>query len=568
MPDSSKTISNSLQASHMYFLVAFCLINTLAFSLLFCGIGFFAGFTVSVWQFPMAFLLALICNYYADYYFFGQKKKYRILKTSGLSLGLIISLIFISNFFYDISFDGQWYHQETIIQLKNKWNPIVNKLDIPVNENTASGTEVWCNGIDKPVNKTDNTGKPPFNLKFLNINHFPKGIEIIEASIYALTNRIETGKSVNGIFMLSSFFLTLSFLYTIGQISHLWKWLLAILISFNPITLTQLPSFCVDGVMASSLLSLLAISCLLFQGTNRYYLWMLASIIELSSNIKYTSLVFTAIFCLGLLITLLINKKKKSFNRVLIICVFGGLTGIFFCGFHPYMTNFIHDHDMFYGLKETKDEIWATTPPVYRTLNRFEKLFLSLNSHTDSYSDNNSSIVDMLKIPFTVNKKELLNANDPEVKLSAFGPFFSGSLLIALLIFFIVLTKSFGSAIFKLELTVLVIISSTILIVPNSWWGRFVPQFWLLPVSILFMSEFISFKYDKLLKGSLCFALGLNVIWAGLAIIINLFISSHINYQLSQLKALHLPVTVEYCPYRSFKSNRERFYVSDIPFFE
>ncbi len=36
MPDSFKTISNNLQASYMYFLVAFCLVNTLAFSLLFC----------------------------------------------------------------------------------------------------------------------------------------------------------------------------------------------------------------------------------------------------------------------------------------------------------------------------------------------------------------------------------------------------------------------------------------------------------------------------------------------------------------------------------------------------
>ncbi|HXB30129.1 MAG TPA: hypothetical protein VNW49_09935, partial [Puia sp.] len=510
----------------------------------------------------------LVCNYFATNYFFGKKNKYRILKISGLSISLITSLIFISSFFYDISFDGQWYHQETIIQLKNKWNPVFNKLDIPVNENTTSGTEVWCTGIDNPVYKAENTGKPAFNLKFLNINHFSKGTEIIEASIYALTNRIETGKSVNGIFLLASFFLALSFLYKIDHISNLWKWLLAILISFNPITLTQLLSFCVDGVVASSLLSLLVISCLLFQGTNKYYLWILTSIITLSCNIKYTSLVFTAIFCLGFLITLLINKKKKSFNQVLIICVFGGMTGIFICGFHPYLTNFIHDHNMFYGLKETKDEIRAITPPVYKNLNRFEKLFLSLSSHTDSYSDNKSSITGMLKIPFTVNKNELLNADDPEVKLSAFGPFYSGSLLIALLIFFIALTKFYRSTVFKQELTVLVIISSTILIMPNSWWGRNVPQFWLLPVSILFMSEFISFKYDKLLKGCLCFALGLNVIWASLAIIFNLFISIHIDYQLSQLKALHLPVTVEYCPYRRFKSNRVRFYESDIPFLE
>jgi hypothetical protein len=568
MHDSSKTISDDLQTSYSYFLVAFCLVNTLAFSFLFCTVGFLARFPISVWQFPLALLLALVSNYYAACYFFGQKGKYQMLKTSGLSIGLIVSLIFISHFFYDISFDGQWYHQETIFQLKNKWNPVSNNLDIPANEKSAKGREVWCTGIDKPVDNVENTDKPRVNLKFLNINHFSKGIEIIEASIYSLTDRIETGKSVNSIFLFASFFLALSFLYTNSHIRKLWKWMLAILISFNPITITQLLSFCVDGAMASSLLSLVIISCLLFQATNKYHLWLLASIIILACNIKFSSLVFTVIFCFGLLLTLVVYKKRKPFSRVFLVCVFSGLTGFFICGFHPYMTNFIQKHNIFYGLKETKDEIWITTPPVYRSLNRFEKLLLSLTSHTDSYSANNSSIVDMLKIPFTVNKNELLNANDPEVKLSAFGPFFSGVLLFALSIFFIALTRFHKTNVFKQELTVLIIISSTIFIMPNSWWGRNVPQLWLLPISILYMAKFISFKYDRFLTGGLCLTLGLNVIWATLAIISNLFISSHIDYQLQQMKALHQAVTVEYCPFRSFKSNRVRFYESNIPFLE
>ena len=103
---------------------------------------------------------------------------------------------------------------------------------------------------------------------------------------------------------------------------------------------------------------------------------------------------------------------------------------------------------------------------------------------------------------------------------------------------------------------------------PYSWWGRFVPQTWLLPVSILFISEYFYFKYDKILKGALYLFLGLNVVWAALAIIFNLFISSHIKYQMSQLKSLQQPIMVEYCPYRSFNSNRIRFYEYQIPIIE
>jgi hypothetical protein len=82
------------------------------------------------------------------------------------------------------------------------------------------------------------------------------------------------------------------------------------------------------------------------------------------------------------------------------------------------------------------------------------------------------------------------------------------------------------------------------------------------------MSEFFSFKTDRFLRSGLYLVLGLNIAWASLAIIFNLFISSRIDYQMSQLKALRQPITVEYCPYRSFKSNRVRFYESHIPILE
>ena len=491
-----------------------------------------------------------------------------MLKSSGIILGLIIGLTLLSGFFYDISFDGQWYHQETVIRLHNKWNPVFQRLAVPTAENTVTGKDVWCSGIDNPVSSPGIAGTPSVNLKFLNLNHFANGTEIIEASIYQLSNRIETAKAVNGIFLLASFFLALSCLYKISHISNLKKWLLAILFSFNPIAITQLLSFCVDGAMASSLLCLIIASCFLFRETNKYFLWLFGSLIALSCNIKFTSLVFTGVFCTGLLLTLLLYKRRSEFKRVLGACILSGMIAILCCGFHPYMTNFINERDVFYGLKETKDELLAVTPPFFRNLNGFEKLVVSLASHTDSYSANNNSIHDILKIPFTVSRQELANANDPEVKLSAFGPFFSGALLIAILIFFIALIRFRKGTVFKQTLIVLIITGSTILIMPASWWGRFVPQFWLLPVLILYMSEFLSFKTDRFLRGGLYLALGLNIAWAALAIIYNLFISSRVNYQMNQLKALHQPIKVEYCPYRSFKSNRVRFSESNIPIVE
>src|ERR1700676_889194 len=198
MPDSSQTISAGSQASNAFFLVAFGLINTLALTLLFCGIGFLSGLTISVWQFPLACLFSLIGNYYTAGYFFAEKRNYQVLKSSGIILGLIIGLTLLSGFFYDISFDGQWYHQETVIRLHNKWNPVFQRLAVHATENTVTGKDVWCSGIDNPIISPGITGKPSVNLKFLNLNHFAKGTEIIEASIFQLSNRIETSKAVNG----------------------------------------------------------------------------------------------------------------------------------------------------------------------------------------------------------------------------------------------------------------------------------------------------------------------------------------------------------------------------------
>jgi hypothetical protein len=568
MPASTKNSLANFQASNTFFLISFCLINLLAYTLLLSSIGFLTGFTISYWQFPMACVLSFSTNFYIARNVFGLRKKLQIFKISAGILGLIICLIILSDLFYDISFDGQWYHQETIFRLGNEWNPVFNKIALPANETTSNGHEVWCSGIDDLTTNSPVSEKPVVNLKYLNINHFPKGIEIIGASIYKLNNHIEAGKAVNGIFLCASFFLVLSSLYKIDHISKPKKWLLAGLISFNPITLTQLLSFCVDGVMACALVCIIIASCLLFRQTNKHLLWLLGSLIVLTCNIKFTSLAFTGIFCSSLLIALIITKKWIQFQSVLFVCLVSSIAGIFCCGFNPYLTNFVRDHNAFYGIKETEKEILVTTPPILRDLNSFEKLFISLASHTDSYPANDKSIAEMIKIPFTVNKNELINANDPEVKLSAFGPFFSGALLIAFSIFLILLIRFNRSAIFKQALFVLLIISITILIMPYSWWGRFVPQTWLLPISILCISEYFYFKYDKILKGALYLSLGLNVAWAALAIIFNLFISSHIKYQMSQLKSLRQPITVEYCSYRSFKSNRLRFYEYQIPIIE
>ncbi|MGB7136222.1 MAG: hypothetical protein WBD46_13090, partial [Acidobacteriaceae bacterium] len=42
---------------------------------------------------------------------------------AGLALVLLASALLLSAFFYDFSWDGQWYHQLGVIAIAREWNP-------------------------------------------------------------------------------------------------------------------------------------------------------------------------------------------------------------------------------------------------------------------------------------------------------------------------------------------------------------------------------------------------------------------------------------------------------------
>lgn len=535
--------------ANKYFLIAFGLLNIMAFTLLLCGLSLLAGLTISKWQFPMACLLGLITNYYASVFFMGEKAKAFFLKSSSAILISIIAAIFLAGLFYDVSYDGQWYHQETLYRLKQGYNPAYQNLEVPKEE----------------IFITENT---PVNLKYLAINYFSKGSEYLEAPIYQLTNRIETAKAVNCILLLASFLLCLTFFYKINSISITKKWLLAALFAFNPVSVMQLLSFCADGNLGCLLLCLLAICGLLFIEVKKQYLFLLGSIIVMVVNIKFTGLVFAAIYCIGFLTIILIYKKENIFKKVLITGIFSALIGIICCGFNPYITNLIKKHDLFYGLDDIHTQTQSLTAPVLRDLNRFEKLFFSLSAHEGRYSADKSSVWQIPKIPFTFNKEDILDARDEEQFISGFGPFFSGALLTAIAFFVIALIRFRKSPVFKLTAAVLLVFIATVIITPYAWWARYIPQLWLIPVIILCMVEFIPMRGIRFFKGVLYISLGLNIAWASLNIVFHILTTSVINYQLQQLKAINKPITVEYGPADAFTSNRVRFAEAGIHIIE
>lgn len=561
-------MERNTRISHQYFLIGFGLISLVAYTLIISAISLIRGYPISFWQFPLACVLMLVTQFFASEHLLGKKIMRFFFRTSGILLAIIIVSIFLARLIYDVSFDGQWYHQETVYQLKTGFNPYLKFLPVQASEPVAYSKDVWCSGPDKPVNDSIAALVPTVNLKYLNINHLSKGTEIVEAAIYKFTHRIESGKSVNLIILAGAFCLCLSIMYKINRFSDSKKWLISILACFNPITIFQLFTYCVDGAMASLLLCLLTLFCLFLLEQNKYYLFLLALVIVTTVNIKYTSLVYTGIFCIGFLLIMMVRKEWNLLKKVFYTCTISAILGIGFIGFHPYVTNIISTGQVFYGLQETRNEIYELTPLIFRNKNRFEKLFLSLAARAYDKSADKESIKEIIKVPFTINKKELLSANTVELKMSAFGPFFSGAILISLVVLLLVTFRHSKNPAFIFGMAIIGIILISVFVIPDSWWARFVPQFWLLPVIILLISECLQDPRYKYLRGALYISVGMNVLWAILGILFNIVITIHVNYQLKQLKTLSEPISVEYCAYRSFTSNRVRFMENNIPFVE
>lgn len=561
-------MERNIRISKQYFLIGLGLISLVAYTLIICAIGFIRGYSIAYWQFPLACMLMLVTHFFASEYLLGKKMRRGGFRTSGILLAIGIVSIFLANLIYDVSFDGQWYHQETIYQLKTGFNPFLKQLPVPASEPLAYSRDVWCPGPDKPFKDTIDDPASYVNFKYLNINHLSKGTEIAEAAIYKLTNRIESGKAVNLIILAGTLFLCLSLLYKIERISPSKKWLISIFACFNPVTISQLFTYCVDGVMVSVLLCLLVTFCLFFLEENKYYLFTLGLVITLTVNVKYTSMVFAVIFCTGFLLLLMIRKDWKRFKKVFYTSCVAGILGVCFVGFHPYVTNLISTNQVFYGLGKTEEEIHNITPLLFRNMNRFEKLFLSITAHSDDQAADKASAGAILKMPFSINKRDLLNANNPELKLSAFGPFFSGILLICIAMLVWMAFHFSRQAVFRYGVFGLAIILVSVFIMPEPWWARFVPQLWLFPVIILLVSECLPVSGSRILRTTLYASLGINGVWSLMGIFYNLLISSHINYQLKQIKTLSEPISVEYCAYRSFTSNRLRFIENNISFIE
>lgn len=524
----------------LFFLVAFLVIGTAFFVLLLSALGFFAGVGMSWWHLPLSLTLSSIVSFFASGFFDRENRISLFLSSLIVTVVALLIFILIAGYFIDTSWDGQFYHQEAVYQLSEGWNPHTQVLPDSLN------TSIW-------------------------VNHYPKAAEIPQAAVYSFTGKIETGKATNLLLWLASFMLTIYFFATVTKFSW-WKILLyAVFFSCSPIVINQLFTYYIDGQVSALLLCLLIVCTLLYRSYNPWYLLLLAFISVICINLKFTCLIYTSLLLFSFALVLLVFRRIDLFRKVLVTGAVSGLVAVLVVGYNPYVTNTRNNGHPFYPVMgASKVDIMAGLMPTgFTEKGRFERFFISLFSHTD---DPGPWLAEPrapeLKTPFTLNRYDLSYSRIENARIGGFGPFFSGIFLVSLLLALLVLfdRKDAGGGRYRFLLIPVVLIV-TVFLFPESWWARFIPQFWFVPFCFLLLVETAGrvrkgFVY---LKYFVYAAILLNIGFSLLSIPFRILKTEQVRYQMAQLKALNAPVKVEW---KEARSNRVRFQEYGLPYTE
>ncbi|PAF43963.1 hypothetical protein [Helicobacter sp. 11S02596-1] len=460
----------------------FCISRRLSYGLmafigalfLLSSLGFLFGASIHVAYFYVAFFIALACLVYRNPFYLVCV----ILFVCILGLSVLLAL-----YLWDSSWDGRAYHQIGIEYLSNGWNPLYQKMQ-------------------------DLEALKPFLSHQIWVENYVKFSEIVASNFVLSFGDIEAGKALNYLFCAASFF------YGVGVLGSLkfgvYKAVfLMILAVFSPVLFSQIHTYYVDGLLGCALVILFLNIIDLENKPNKAKYAIFVFVLVVASNIKLTGLAYVGVVgILYFLYRCFANKLafgssnglscnngggggfKKWFPKEIFISGCIGVVLIVLSGANPYFTNISEKRSPFYPLlgKNKIDIITGNAPKIFEQLNTPEKLFVSLFSKTQniSYTSPNGP---MWKMPFFRTKNES-GFGDPDVRIGGFGYYFGGVVILSV-IFLYRIRREFATPAGKKFGLLFLLIGATIAINPESWWARYAPQIWLLPVVIIGFSYFL-----------------------------------------------------------------------------
>jgi hypothetical protein len=209
-------------------------------------------------------------------------------------------------------------------------------------------------------------------------------------------------------------------------------------------------------------------------------------------NSKFTGLVYLCFFMAAGGIYILI-KQRRLFRKYLIIQSVSLISGILIFGWNPYITNTICRGNPFYpmlgsakypglsAMGQDPIELYET-PYNMRGKDRFTRLAYAIFGRPGAQPAFPGQDATLMW-PFDIGWKDFSIYYFHDVRISGFGPLFSGALLLSLFLLVFVLYYLKTGRIFLILLCAAIVLS--VLISTHTWWARYGPQLWFLPLAAI-----------------------------------------------------------------------------------
>jgi hypothetical protein len=209
-------------------------------------------------------------------------------------------------------------------------------------------------------------------------------------------------------------------------------------------------------------------------------------------NSKFTGLVYLCFFVAAGGIYILI-KDRKLIWKYLIIQSVSIFAGILILGWNPYITNTICRGNPFYpmlgssaypslsAMGQDPIELYET-PPNMRGKNRFIRFTYAIFGRPGAqpcFPGQNAALM----WPFEIGWKDFSIYYFHDVRISGFGPLFSGALIFTMFLFVLLLFHRDANRLFLILSCSTIVLS--VLISTHTWWARYGPQLWMLPVAVI-----------------------------------------------------------------------------------
>lgn len=456
------------------FSIACVFLGFLCASFMLASLGFLLHIPITPLHLPLAFAISLIPLFLA-------KSREILLGGGAVVLGGFSLSLVLSALLYDYSWDGRAYHQIGILYFANGWNPVWQKMADIESLLPYLSHEIW-------------------------VEHYLKFSEVVASSIVSAfasiapssLDTIELGKALNFIAVFGAFLYSVSVLAKF--IHPLPATIISLFASFSPVVGAQIATYYVDGLLSCALL--VAFCAIVDREFYRRQLvdsspseisslkhamfarsCILAGALLAMASIKLTGIAYAGFIGLGYLVYLLWFYPFKEAKPLIVL---GLITGslILACNANPLLTNLANGKHFGYPLlgKDKIDIIIGQQPKVFDELNSGTKLLYSLFSRTQNCT---AQCTPQLKAPFSRLHDEAPNV---DTRIAGFGAYFSGAVLLSVLMV-VLFAQGFRR---KEILGLLVLVTGSFLINPESWWARYVPQMYFVPLLVLVASYYLS----------------------------------------------------------------------------